>query len=37
MTKDTHESGTEAVECDIVINVQGDEPFIDIELIEEFF
>jgi len=42
MTKDTHESGTdriaeavENIDCDIVINVQGDEPFIDIELIEE--
>jgi 3-deoxy-manno-octulosonate cytidylyltransferase (CMP-KDO synthetase) len=42
MTKDTHESGTdriaeavEQIECDVVINVQGDEPFIDVELIEE--
>lgn len=42
MTKDTHESGTDriaeaiqSIECDIVINVQGDEPFIDIGLIEE--
>lgn len=42
MTKNTHESGTdriaEAVEgiaCDIVINVQGDEPFIDVDLIEK--
>lgn len=42
MTKDTHESGTdriaeavEKIECDIVINVQGDEPFIDPNLIEE--
>jgi len=42
MTKDTHESGTDriaeavqTIECDIVINVQGDEPFIEPELIEE--
>ena len=42
MTKDTHESGTDRIaeavqniDCDVVINVQGDEPFIDIELIEE--
>ena len=42
MTKDTHESGTdriaeavENIECDIVINVQGDEPVIDVGLIEE--
>lgn len=42
MTKDTHESGTdriaeavESIECDVVINVQGDEPFIDVKLIEE--
>ncbi len=42
MTKDTHESGTdriaeavEAIECDVVINVQGDEPFIDPSLIDE--
>lgn len=42
MTKNTHKSGTdriaEAVEninCDVVINIQGDEPFIDIDLIEE--
>ena len=41
MTKSTHQSGTdriaEAVEtlnCDVVINVQGDEPFIDPTLIE---
>ena len=41
MTKSTHQSGTdriaEAVEtlnCDVVINVQGDEPFIDPSLIE---
>jgi 3-deoxy-manno-octulosonate cytidylyltransferase (CMP-KDO synthetase) len=42
MTKDTHESGTdriaeavENIECDVVINVQGDEPFIDPNLINE--
>jgi len=42
MTKNTHESGTdriaEAVEnikCDVIINVQGDEPFIEPELIEK--
>ena len=42
MTKDTHQSGTdriaeavENIDCDLIINVQGDEPFIDIELIEE--
>ena len=42
LTKSTHQSGTdrigEAVEkitCDIVINVQGDEPFIEPSLIEE--
>lgn len=42
MTKDTHESGTdriaesvEDIECDVVINVQGDEPFIDPNLIDE--
>ena len=42
MTKDTHESGTdriaesvENIECDVVINVQGDEPFIDPNLIDE--
>jgi len=42
MTKDTHESGTdriaeavEAIECNVVINVQGDEPFIDPSLIDE--
>ena len=36
MTKDTLESGTDRVaeavkniECDVIINVQGDEPFID--------
>lgn len=42
MTKDTHESGTDRIaeavqniECDVVINVQGDEPFIDSNLIDE--
>jgi len=41
MTKNTHQSGTDRIaeiathlECDIIINVQGDEPFIDVELIE---
>ena len=36
ITKSTHKSGTDrigeavsAIDCDIVINVQGDEPFID--------
>ena len=43
MTKDTHESGTDRIaeavqniECDVVINVQGDEPFIVPNLIDEF-
>lgn len=42
MTKDTHESGTDriaeavtSIECDVVINVQGDEPFIDPNLMDE--
>ena len=42
LTKSTHQSGTdrigEAIEnldCDIIINVQGDEPFIDPTIIEE--
>lgn len=42
MTRDTHESGTdriaeavESIETDIIINVQGDEPFIDVDLIDE--
>ena len=42
MTQDTHESGTDRIaeavmqlDCDIVINVQGDEPFIEPQLIEE--
>ena len=42
ITKSTHQSGTdrigeavENIDCDVVINVQGDEPFIDPKLIEE--
>lgn len=42
MTKDTHESGTDRIAeaiknitCDVVINVQGDEPFIEPQLIDE--
>lgn len=42
MTKDTHESGTDriaeavaSIECDVIINVQGDEPFMEPELIEQ--
>jgi len=41
ITKSTHQSGTDrigeavsAIACDIVINVQGDEPFIEPSLIE---
>jgi len=41
MTKDTHQSGTdriaeaiENIDCDIIVNVQGDEPFIQSELID---
>jgi 3-deoxy-manno-octulosonate cytidylyltransferase (CMP-KDO synthetase) len=41
MTKDTHESGTdriaevvENIACDVIINVQGDEPFIEPNLID---
>ncbi len=41
MTKDTHQSGTdriaeavESIECDSIVNVQGDEPFIEPELID---
>ena len=41
-TKSTHQSGTDrigeavaGIDCDIVVNVQGDEPFIDPNLIEE--
>ncbi len=40
MTKKTHESGTdriaeavENIDCDIIVNVQGDEPFVEPELI----
>ena len=43
LTSDHHESGTdriaeaiEKIECDMVINVQGDEPFIEPELIDKF-
>ena len=42
LTKSTHQSGTDRIgeavafiDCDIVINVQGDEPFIEPTLIEE--
>ncbi len=42
ITKNTHQSGTdrigeavENIDCDVVINVQGDEPFIEPTLIEE--
>lgn len=42
MTKNTHDSGTDRIaeaianiECDVIINVQGDEPFIQAELIEQ--
>lgn len=41
MTKDTHESGTDRIaeavaniDCDIIVNVQGDEPFVEPELID---
>jgi 3-deoxy-manno-octulosonate cytidylyltransferase (CMP-KDO synthetase) len=41
MTKTSHQSGTDriaeavkSIECDIVINVQGDEPFIEPDLID---
>ena len=41
ITKSTHQSGTDrigeaisSIACDIVINVQGDEPFIETSLIE---
>jgi len=44
LTKSTHQSGTDrigeavaGIDCDIVVNVQGDEPFIDPNLIEELF
>ena len=43
LTSSKHESGTDRIaeavqdiECDIVINVQGDEPFIEPLLIDEF-
>lgn len=43
MTSEAHESGTdriaeavENIDCDVIINVQGDEPFIDIELANSF-
>ena len=42
LTKNTHQSGTDrigeavaGIDCDVVVNVQGDEPFIDPNLIEE--
>ena len=42
LTKSTHQSGTDrigeavaGIDCDVVVNVQGDEPFIDPNLIEE--
>ena len=42
LTKSTHQSGTDrigeavaGIDCDIVVNVQGDEPFIDPNFIEE--
>jgi 3-deoxy-manno-octulosonate cytidylyltransferase (CMP-KDO synthetase) len=42
MTREDHPSGTDRIaevaaqiECDIVINVQGDEPFFDAELIDK--
>ena len=42
LTKSSHQSGTDrigeavsGIDCDIVVNVQGDEPFIDPNLIEE--
>ena len=42
ITDETHQSGTDRIaqaiqniECDIVINVQGDEPFIEPSLIDE--
>ncbi|WP_299061912.1 3-deoxy-manno-octulosonate cytidylyltransferase [uncultured Polaribacter sp.] len=44
MTKTTHDSGTERVieavlnlDCNVVVNVQGDEPFINPLLIENLF
>jgi 3-deoxy-manno-octulosonate cytidylyltransferase (CMP-KDO synthetase) len=42
LTKSTHQSGTDrigeavaGIDCDVVVNVQGDEPFIDPNIIEE--
>ena len=42
LTKSSHQSGTDRIgeavsglDCDVVVNVQGDEPFIDPNLIEE--
>ena len=42
LTKSSHQSGTDrigeavaGIDCDIIVNVQGDEPFIDPNLIEE--
>ena len=42
LTKNSHQSGTDrigeavtGIDCDVVVNVQGDEPFIDPNLIEE--
>ena len=42
LTKSSHQSGTDrigeavaGIDCDVVVNVQGDEPFIDPNLIEE--
>ena len=42
MTSDSHESGTDriaeaaaGIDCDIVVNVQGDEPFIRPEMIDD--
>ena len=42
LTKSSHQSGTDrigeavvGIDCDVVVNVQGDEPFIDPNFIEE--
>lgn len=42
MTSETHRTGTDrvaeavkAIECDIVINIQGDEPFIKPEMVDD--
>lgn len=44
MTKSTHESGTDRVveavskiDCDLIVNVQGDEPFINPNTIKKLF